>query len=324
MGEILSQAEIDALLSALHSGEVSLEGLKPKPASREAKPYDFRRPDRFSKDQIRTLSMIYGTFARLFSTSLSVYLRTNVQVLVLSVDQLTYDEFVRSIPNPTVMFILDLAPLDGQAILEVNTSLALQLIDRLLGGPGIGTGKARPLTDIEQALIERIVEKALVSLKESWQTIIPLQPRIKALEMNPQFAHIVAPSDIVLLVTMEAKVSGQSSLMNMCLPYILLQPVLSRLSATTLFATREGKRDEKVLLRVLQGVKVPVRVKLGEALITVRELLELRPNDVIRLDRGVDQLLEVIIGRSVKFLGRPGQVRRRLGVETVMRVEEPR
>jgi flagellar motor switch protein FliM len=231
MTEVLSQDEIDQLLTAISAGDVEAEEA-PKPAEqRKIKIYDFKRPDKFSKEQIRTVSIMHETFARLTTTSLSAQLRSLVQVHVASVDQLTYEEFIRSIPNPTTLAVINMDPLKGSAILEIDPAITFSIIDRLFGGKGESAKVTRDLTDIEQSVMEGIIVRVLGNMREAWSQVIDLRPRLGQIETNPQFAQIVPPTEMVVLVTLETKVGDVEGMMNFCIPYLTIEPIISKLSA---------------------------------------------------------------------------------------------
>ncbi|MGD8399907.1 MAG: flagellar motor switch protein FliM, partial [Bacillota bacterium] len=201
MAEVLSQSEIDSLLDALSSGTLKVEEVISDEKKKKIKPYDFRRPNKFSKDQLRTLVMLHENMARWMTTSLSTYLRTMARVEVVSIDQLTYEEFTKSLPNPTVMNLISLKPLDGTIIMEFSPQLAFAIFERLLGGSGATTEKVRELTDIEQIVIKRIVLKMLNNIKEAWQTVVELNPQFESIDLNPTFTQIIPPSDMIVLLT---------------------------------------------------------------------------------------------------------------------------
>ena len=247
MAEVLSQDEIDQLLSAISAGEISTEEVHQPKDQRKIKIYDFKRPDKFSKDQIRTVSIMHETFARLTTTSLSAQLRSLVHVHVASVDQLTYEEFIRSIPNPTTLAVVDMDPLKGSAILEIDPAITFSIIDRLFGGQGEGTKFSRELTDIEQSVMEGIIVRVLGNLRESWSTVIDLRPRLGGIEINPQFAGIVPPQEMVVLVTLETKVGEVEGMMNLCIPYLTIEPIISKLSAQYWYSSvRRGTTTENL------------------------------------------------------------------------------
>jgi len=249
MTEILSQDEIDALLTAISTGEVDTTDYTATKEQRKVKIYDFRRPDKFSKDQIRTLQMMHETFARLTTTALSAQLRALVSVHVASVDQLTYEEFIRSIPNPTTLAVINMDPLKGSAVLEIDPSITFTIIDKLFGGRGEQTKISRELTDIEQSVMEGIIVRILGNLREAWSNVIDLRPRLGNIETNPQFAQIVPPNDMVVLITLETKIGEVEGMTNLCIPYITIEPVISKLSAQYWYSSiRKGATDENMVL----------------------------------------------------------------------------
>ena len=237
MNEVLSQDEIDQLLMAISSGESENVDFKPVNDTRKIKIYDFKRPDKFSKEQIRTVQIMHETFSRLTTTSLSAQLRCMVQVHVASVDQLTYEEFIRSIPSPTTLAVINMDPLKGNAILEIDPAITFSMIDRLFGGLGQATKVQRDLTDIEQSVMEGIIVRILANMRESWTQVIDLRPRLGQIETNPQFAQIVPPSEMVVLVTLETKVGEEEGMMNFCIPYITIEPIISKLSSQFWFSS---------------------------------------------------------------------------------------
>ncbi len=245
MTEILKGEEIDALLGAISKGEIKTEEGNPPPKENPVlKVYDFRRPDKFSRDQIRTLQMMHQTFARLMTTKLSARMRSAAAVNVVSVDTLTYEEFLRSIPNPSVLGVIDMDPLPGASVLEIDPLLAYTLIDRMAGGNGEGLPPlTRELTDIEMILMEEVMADAVSFLNVSWENVIPLISRLGNIETNPNFAQIVPPNDMVLLVTMECSLGSSQGMMNLALPYITIESIVPRLSARFWFTspdTAEG------------------------------------------------------------------------------------
>jgi flagellar motor switch protein FliM len=327
VAEVLSQAEIDSLLDALSSGTLKVEEVISDEKKKKIKPYDFRRPNKFSKDQLRTLVMLHENMARLMTTSLSTYLRSMVRVEVVSIDQLTYEEFTKSLPNPTVMNLITLKPLDGTIIVEFSPQLAFAVIDRLLGGAGIGLDKARELTDIEQIVMKRIMLKVLANVKEAWQTVVELEPHFESIELNPLFTQIIPPSDMIVLLTLDVRIGESFGLMNICLPFSVLEPIVDRLNAQFWFA-RTSKFSTAQSISVIQNrlmqASVRVTADLGKANITVGELLGISVGDVIQLEQPVKGLLPVRVGNNLKFMGSPGISGSRMAVQIghIMQEEE--
>ena len=238
MTEILSRDEIDALLMAISTGKVDTTDYSAVKEEKKVKIYDFRRPDKFSKDHIRTLQMMHETFARLITTALSAQLRALVGVHVASVDQLTYEEFIRSTPNPTTLAVINMNPLKGSAVLEIDPSITFTIIDKLFGGLGEATKICRELTDIELSVMEEIITAMLDDLRTSWSNVIDLRPKLENIETNPQFAQIAPPSDMVILVTLETKVGYVEGMTNLCIPYKTISSIIDNLSATYIYESK--------------------------------------------------------------------------------------
>jgi flagellar motor switch protein FliM len=326
MTEVLSQDEIDQLLTAISSGDVETEEISQPAEQRKIKIYDFKRPDKFSKEQIRTVSIMHETFARLTTTSLSAQLRSLVQVHVASVDQLTYEEFIRSIPNPTTLAVINMDPLKGSAILEIDPAITFSIIDRLFGGQGEGTKVTRDLTDIEQSVMEGIIVRVLGNMREAWSQVIDLRPRLGQIETNPQFAQIVPPTEMVVLVTLETKVGEVEGMMNFCIPYLTIEPIISKLSAQYWYSSvRRGTTTENlnILRERLSTIDVTVVAEIGSMDLTVRDVLSLQVGDVIRLQNTrVNDPMYLSVGARKKFLCKPGQIGNKLAVQVLRKLED--
>jgi flagellar motor switch protein FliM len=326
MTEVLSQEEIDQLLTAINAGDTETEEIKPAADTRKIKIYDFKRPDKFSKEQIRTISMMHDTFARLTTTSLSAQLRSMVHVHVASVDQLTYEEFIRSIPTPTTLAIINMDPLKGNAILEIDPAVTFSIIDRLFGGSGEGTKAQHELTDIESAVMEGIIVRILGNMREAWTQVIDLRPRLGQIDTNPQFAQIVPPTDMVVLVTLETKVGDVEGMINFCIPYLTIEPIIGKLSTQFWFSTvHRGTTTENltVLKDKLAAIDVDVVAEIGKINIPVREVLSLRVGDVVRLyNTKIGDPYSLNIGNKKKFLCRPGVIGKKIAVQVLKKTAE--
>ena len=326
MNEVLSQDEIDQLLTAISTGEIETEAVSQTQEQRKIKIYDFKRPDKFSKEQIRTVSIMHETFARLTTTAMSAQLRSLVNVHVASVDQLTYEEFIRSIPNPTTLGIINMDPLKGSAVLEIDPAITFSIIDRLFGGKGEGTKVNRDLSDIEQSVMENIIVRILGNLREAWSQVIDLRPRLGQIETNPQFAQIVPPTEMVVLVTLETKVGEVEGMMNFCIPYLTIEPIISKLSAQYMYSSvRSGGTTENlnILKERLSMIGITVSAEIGNMNLTVRDVLSLRLGDVIRLpDVRIGDPMVLKIGTRDKFMCRPGVVGNKLAVQITEKLEE--
>jgi flagellar motor switch protein FliM len=326
MTEVLSQDEIDQLLTAINAGDTEPEDIRPAADTRKIKIYDFKRPDKFSKEQIRTISMMHDTFARLTTTSLSAQLRSMVHVHVASVDQLTYEEFIRSIPTPTTLAIINMDPLKGNAILEIDPAVTFSIIERLFGGSGEGTKYQHELTDIEQSVMEGIIVRILGNMREAWTQVIDLRPRLGQIDTNPQFAQIVPPTDMVVLVTLETKVGDVEGMINFCIPYLTIEPIIGKLSTQFWFSTvHRGTTTENlnVLKEKLAGVDVNVVAEIGKITIPVREVLSLQVGDVVRLyNTKVGDPYSLNVGNKRKFLCRPGVIGKKMAVQIIKKTAE--
>ncbi len=326
MNEVLSQDEIDQLLTAISTGEIETETVSQTQEKRKIKIYDFKRPDKFSKEQIRTVSIMHETFARLTTTALSAQLRSLVHVHVASVDQLTYEEFIRSIPNPTTLGIINMDPLKGSAILEIDPAITFSVIDRLFGGQGESTKVNRDLSDIEQSVMENIIVRILGNLREAWSQVIDLRPRLGQIETNPQFAQIVPPTEMVVLVTLETKVGEVEGMMNFCIPYLTIEPIIGKLSAQYMYSSvRSGSTTENlnILKDRLSTIAVTVIAEIGNMDLTVRDVLSLRTGDVIRIPNvRINDPMVLKVGNRDKFLCRPGVVGNKVAVQITNKLED--
>ncbi len=326
MTDILSQDEIDQLLSAISSGELPAEEFTQQTEQKKVKIYDFKRPDKFSKDQIRTVQMMHETFSRLTTTALSAKLRSMVGVHVTSVDQLTYEEFIRSIPNPTTLALINMDPLKGNAILEIDPVITFTVIDRLFGGAGEHFKISRELTDIEMSVIEGVIVQILNNLREAWATVIDLRPRLGTIETNPQFAQIVPPSEMVMLITLETKIGESEGMMNLCIPYITIEPIIAKLSAQYWFSSiRRGETDanKTIIQDRLEQVQVSISVEVGTIHLSFNDVLQIKKGDIIKLNNTTirDDFTFKVEDRP-KYKCRPGRVGSRLAVQIGEAIED--
>ncbi|MBR1911455.1 MAG: flagellar motor switch protein FliM [Treponema sp.] len=327
MNEVLSQDEIDQLLQAISTGESESDDFKPVSDTRRIKIYDFRRPDKFSKEQIRTVSNMHETFARLTTTSLSAQLRTLVHTHVASVDQLTYEEFIRSIPTPTTLAVVNMDPLKGNAVLEIAPEITFIMIDRLFGGSGDTGGKVnRDLTDIEQSVMEGIIVRILANMRESWTQVIDLRPRLQQIETNPQFAQIVPPSEMVILVTLEIKIGDEAGMMNICIPYLTIEPIVSKLSSQFWFSSvRRSSTTQYLgtLKEKLSDVEMELVAAIGSEKVPIRDVVNLHVGDVIRLaNTKITDPLTLAVGNKKKFYCQPGVVGKKMAIQVIAKTNQ--
>ena len=327
MTDVLSQDEIDQLLNAINTGQPDNDDYKAVSDTRKIKIYDFKRPDKFSKEQIRTVQIMHETFARLTTTSLSAQLRSLVHVHVATVDQLTYEEFIRSIPTPTTLAVINMDPLKGNAVLEIDPAITFSMIDRLFGGTGVVTGnKSRDLTDIEQSVMEGIIVRILANMREAWTQVIDLRPRLGQIETNPQFAQIVPPTEMVVLVTLETKVSEEEGMINFCIPYLTIEPIISKLSSQFWFSSvRRSSTTQSLgtLKEKISTVDMDVVAEIGSINVPIRDVLSLRAGDVVKLSNTkVNDQLTLNIGDKKKYYCQPGLVGKKMAVQVTGKLEE--
>ncbi|WP_026906127.1 flagellar motor switch protein FliM [Paucisalibacillus globulus] len=318
--EVLSQNEIDALLSALTTGDMDAEELKKEENEKRVRVYDFKRALRFSKDQIRSIGRIHENFARVLTTLFSSQLRTYVNISVASVDQIPYEEFIRSIPKVTVLNLYNVAPLHGRIIMEVNPNIAYGMLDRLLGGRGDSINKIDKLTEIETILISQLFEKTTISLKEAWSSIISIEPELEEMEINPQFLQMVSPNETVVVVSLNTAIGEITGMINICIPHIVLEPIISRLSVQYWMQTTTNKEDPEAaekLEKSIEKVQVDAKAILGETFINIEQFLNLRTNDVIALNQPIEEPLLLKINDEPKFHVQPGKYKNKQSVQVL-------
>ncbi len=326
MGEVLSQSEIDSLLAALSTGELNADEITKKDEA-QVKNYDFARPAKFSKENLRTLEFIYEHYGRLLSTNLPVYLRKNVQVEVVSSETVVFSEFSNALLNPVILGVVNFAPLPGSIIIDFASNLGFAVIDRMLGGQGSPLKKGRDFSDIELTIIEKILVLCMQLMKEPWRNVVEITPFLERIETNPQFAQIISPTDMIAIITLNIKVGDVEGLMNVCLPFFTLESVIDKLNTKSWFSSIQESSDEdyeQYVETMLKKVVVPLKVQLGKNQITVNDFVNLQCGDIIRLDTKTDSDLEVFVGNIKKFTALPGtnQDKYAVRVTSVIREEE--
>lgn len=308
MGEVLSQNEIDSLLQALSSGELDADDYGSGDEI-VAKNYDFKRPAKFSKDHLRTLEIIFEHYGRLVSTNLPVYLRKNIQVSVVNSEACTFSEFSTALANPVLLGIVNFAPLGGNIMLEMAANLGFAMIDRMLGGQGNPLEKSRDFSEIELSIVEKIISTCVQLLREPWKNVIEINPILERIETNPQFAQIIAPTEMIAIVTISMKIGDVEGLMNVCLPYFTLESIMDKLNTKYWFSTmKEVSEDayKEHIETLIRRVDMPVKAVLGKSTVTVNDFANLQAGDIIKLNSKVDNELSVYVGNIKKFKALPG------------------
>ena len=308
MSDILSQNEIDNLLQALSSGEVDAEEMKVS-SEKQVKNYDFSRPSKFSKEHLRTLEIIFEHYGRLLSTNLPVYLRKNIQVEVMNSEAVTYMEFSNSLSNPVILGVVNMEPLEGNIIVEMAAKLGYAVVDRMLGGEGEPLDKVREFSEIELLIIERIMTACVQLFREPWENVVDVNPRLERIETNSQFAQIISPSEMIAIITINIKIGEVEGLMNICLPYITLEPVMDKLNTKFWYSSMQEKNEREyadVIENLISKAVIPVKAILGNSTISVSDFSGLQVGDIVRLDTKVNQELDVYVGDIKKFTALPG------------------
>ncbi len=332
MPDVLDQSEIDALLAAVDTGEVKKEEPKAQIFSRhrhgqaaaEVRPYDFKRPERVSKDQMRALQTLHEAFARNFGAALSGFLRTIVEVKVATCEQMTYGEFIAGLPNPTSFNLIDAKPLEGQICLEVSPLIIYPIIDRLLGGSSTDLFiPQRPMTLIESRLISKVTSRGLLALAEAWASIKQIDFAISTTESNPQLVQIVPPNEVVVVVGFELKMGNRAGTMNLCIPYNVIEPVMEEITAQSWFSSSKMAKDPTVQQKVITSLtRAPVGVTalMAETTITLADLRGLSVGDLVVTEKPVNQPLVICIEGEKKFLATLGQYKGKRAIKIVRAV----
>lgn len=322
MADILSQSEIDLLLSSMSDKP---QDIKPVTVQQEdtqsrknvIKEYNFARPPKFNKEQLRTLEIIFDNYARHVSSYLTGFLRSSTNIEVSSAEQLTYKEFSNSLPTPVILSIFEMLPYKGSVILEVSAGIGYSIIDRILGGQGLGLQRLRDFSEIEKVLIRRVVGNMLNFLIEPWENVGSIKPRLEKIETNSQFAQIISPNEMIALVSLKIKIGTVEGFMNFCIPYMVIESDMNRLNTRFWFASAEDEERlnyKDAMGEDIERTKLTVRSILGKTYISVNEFIDLQVGDVITLDSYVNSDLTILVGDKHKFYGKPGIVKRKNSV----------
>lgn len=308
MGDILSQEEIDKLLKAFSSGELDADELK-ETKEKQVKNYDFSRPSKFSNEHLRTLEIVFEHYCRLLSTHLPAYLRVSVQAEVVQSEAVIYSEFSNALSNPVLLGMIDFEPLEGNIIVELSDNVGYAIIDRMLGGAGVPLEKKREFTEIERVILERIFTIATNLLQDPWENVVKINPRFTRIETNSQFAQFISPNEMVALVTMNLKIGTVEGMMNMCIPYTCIEPVIDKLNTKYWYSNMQNKDEEsyKEFLEIsISKASIPIRAVLGKSVISVNDYIHMQRGDIIKLDTFVEDELRIYVGNILKFTALPG------------------
>jgi len=296
---LLTEEEMSALLESPDAAASAGQDKR-----RRVVPYNFRRPDRLSKEQVRALYLLHDLFSHSLSSSLPIFLRTISEVTLISVEQQAYVEYLYGLPDPTTIFTLTMHPLQGVSVLELNPSLAFPVIDRLLGGKGAPLPEARACTEIEQKILESFLKVVIDDLREAWKPMVELEMQIVGRETRPQLLQIVAPNEVVLSIVFHVQVGDARGMMSLCIPALILEPIIQKFNQSFYSRNREvPPAQTRSLLDMLSSVSFPVAAELHGTTAAIDDLMGLAPGDVLRLDHPVDRPVELSVGGIVKFHG---------------------
>lgn len=308
MGDTLSQEEIDNLLKAFNDGDLNADDFSDT-KEKQVKDYDFARPSKFSKDHLRTLEIIFENYGRLLSTNLPAYLRKNVQVEVVNAEANTYSEFANALSNPVILGVVNFAPLEGNIIIELSANLGFTIVDRMLGGGGAPLERNRDFTEIELIILERVLEVCTNLLVDPWESVVSIEPRLERIETNSQFAQFISPGEMTAIITMSVKIGSVEGLMNICIPYSCVEPVIDKLNTKYWYSSMKESDSgayQEVIEDIIDYAKIPVKAMLGRSTISVNDYINIQIGDIIKLDTKVNDELEVYVGNIKKFTALPG------------------
>lgn len=323
MANVLSQSEIDDLLNALSSGaDTAAAAVEEEPES-NVKEYNFRTANKFPKEQIRTLHLVFENFARLLSTSLSGTLRTLCDAEVISVEEQTFGEYINSLPSPVILAILNIHPMTGNTLMEISPEVAYGMISRLFGGAGSGD-YSKAFTEIELVIMERMIRKFANIVVDSWEKIIKVQCTLDRIETSGQFAQIVSTNETIAIITINFRIGEDAGLINICIPHLSIEPISKQLNTKLMFssANRVVESQEDVIAQRMMGTQVTLQAALSNTYASVRDILSLQVGDVIRIDHSVKEPLTVKVEHIPKFRGVIGTFGTKYAVQVVDIVKE--
>lgn len=325
MKQVLSQQEVDSLLAALDSGEFAPGTVDEE--SNKVRSYDFRRPIKLSKEYINTITMVFENFCSIAGNYLSTQIRTNVEISLASLEQISYDEFIRSIPRFTLSTLFHSQNLGGLQILEVNPQFCFQVIEMACGGPRNeykGSQKKKDsFTEIELGILEELVNSLLKAFESAWSDIIPVETAVESMGTNPQLTQSMSPNEPVVLVSYAIEVLGNKSSINICIPYVSFEPILEKLSFKNRFEFEKGTDENNRLLleERIESLTVNLEVLMGKAFLTVNDFMQLEKGDIFQLDLKTTDPLKLYIEDRPHYLVKPGLVNKNYGIEILQYME---
>lgn len=294
---LLTQEEIDNVFRSMKKSGPTEAPQKP------VQPYDFRRPDRIAKDQLRAIHLLHENFARSLSSSLSAFLRAYVGINLVSVEQLSFAEFTQCLSSPSCMVSLKMKPFDGNSLLEINPSLVFPILEMLLGGSGKGSSKVnREVTEIEQNILETIFRIMLNDLRMAWSSVTAIDFILESHETEPQLLQLLAPNEAVVAVSMEARIGDNAGMMNMCIPSITVKMLRQKFDQQwSMRRLQSSEQDQERMLKLVRQSELELDVRLKGPTLKFEDLMALEPGKVLTFDYPVDRDLDLMMNGRAKF-----------------------
>lgn len=314
MSDVLSQNQIDDLLNSLQSGDVTVNELEEQGTEKKVRPYDFKIPKKFTKEQLKTISIIYENYSRLLSSYLSGELRSYCKVEVVTIEEQRYFEYSNAMSENILNGVMGMDPLDGTAMITLSQSIAFAIVDRLLGGPGESYEADRDYTDIEIRLLKRVAKVMTKLVGDAWENVYPLKPTFERLDNNSRQDQLVSPNETVVIIMLDVEIRDVVGSISFCMPYVILEPVLEHLNTRYWFTEKREspenvRENKKHLLQNVRQIPIEMKALLGTTQISLRDAMELRVGDVIQLDQTTDEKVLVLGGKNEWFRGTLGSMR---------------
>jgi flagellar motor switch protein FliM len=320
MSEVLSQNQIDELLSSLKSGDIAYSELESGNSEKKVRPYDFKIPKKFNKEQLKTLSIIYENYGRVLSSFLSGTLRNYCEVEVATIEEQRYFEYSNALPENILMGVLEMQPLQGTTMITMSQTIAFAIVDRLLGGQGELYEVDRDYTDIEVTLLQRVIRDMCFLLKDAWSNVFEITPNFLRLESNSRQSQLVSPNETVVIIVLKVKIKDVEGDVSFCMPYEILEPVLEHLNTRYWFTARRSSDEERStnrnsLISKVNSIPLELKVVLGKSHVSLKEIMDLQAGDVIALDQLLTDKAVVMSNKNEWFRGTLGTVRSHVAVK---------
>lgn len=319
MSEVLSQNQIDDLLNSLRSGDIAYSELETGSNEKKVRPYDFKIPKKFNKEQLKTLSIIYENYGRLLSSFLSGTLRNYCEVEVATIEEQRYFEYSNALPENILMGVIEMQPLQGSSMITMSQSIAFAIVDRLLGGQGENYEVDRDYTDIEVTLLQKVIRDMTFLLKDAWSNVFEIKPNFLRLESNTRQSQLVSPNETVVIIVLKVKIKDVEGDISFCMPYEILEPVLEHLNTRYWFTARRSSDEERItnkksLVEKVNSIPLELKVVLGRSHVTLKDIMELQIGDVIALDQLVTGKAVVMANKNEWFRGTIGTLRNHVAI----------